>query len=52
MGAAISPSLTGIFLSAPLLLSMPFFLAGGLKTLYDLMLYRSFRRLKPPEESA
>jgi MFS family permease len=52
VGAAISPSLTGIFLSAPLLLSMPFFLAGGLKTLYDLMLYRSFRRLKPPEESA
>jgi MFS family permease len=50
VGAAISPSLTGIFLSTPLLLSAPFFLSGGLKIVYDLLLYRSFRRLKPPEE--
>jgi MFS family permease len=50
VGAAISPSLTGIFLSVPLLLSMPFFLSGGLKIIYDLLLYRNFRRLKPPEE--
>jgi predicted MFS family arabinose efflux permease len=50
IGAAISPSLTGIFLSVPLLLSEPFFLAGGLKIVYDLLLFRSFRRLKPPEE--
>jgi predicted MFS family arabinose efflux permease len=50
VGAAISPSLTGFFLSVPALLSAPFFLAGGLKIIYDLLLYRSFRRLKPPEE--
>jgi MFS family permease len=50
VGASISPSLTGIFLSTPLLLSAPFFLSGGLKIIYDLLLYRSFRRLKPPEE--
>jgi MFS family permease len=50
VGAAISPSLTGIFLSIPLLLSAPFFLSGGLKIIYDLLLYRSFRRIKPPEE--
>jgi MFS family permease len=50
IGAAISPSLTGIFLSIPLLFSAPFFLSGGLKIIYDLLLYRSFRRLKPPEE--
>lgn len=50
VGAAISPSLTGIFLSIPLLLSAPFFLSGGLKIIYDILLYRSFRRLKPPEE--
>ena len=50
VGAAISPSLTGIFLSIPVLLSAPFFLSGGLKIVYDLLLYRSFRRLKPPEE--
>ena len=50
VGAAISPSLTGVFLSIPALLSAPFFLSGGLKIFYDLLLYRSFRRLKPPEE--
>jgi MFS family permease len=51
VGAAISPSLTGIFLSSSTLLSAPFFLAGGLKIIYDLLLYRSFQKLKPPEES-
>lgn len=50
VGAAISPTLTGIFLSIPLMLSAPFFLAGGLKIIYDLLLYRSFSVLKPPEE--
>ena len=50
VGAAIAPSLTGVFLSVPGLLSVPFFLCGGLKIVYDLLLYRSFRALKPPEE--
>jgi MFS family permease len=50
IGAALSPSLTGVFLSIPALLSAPFLLSGGLKIIYDLLLYRSFRRLKPPEE--
>jgi MFS family permease len=50
VGAAISPSLTGIFLSIPALFSVPFFLAGGLKLVYDFLLYRSFRAIKPPEE--
>jgi MFS family permease len=52
VGAALSPSLAGIFLSVPLLVSAPFFLSGGLKIVYDLLLYRNFRRLKPPEESS
>jgi len=51
VGAAVSPSLTGIFLSIPALFSMPFFLAGGLKLVYDFLLYRSFRSIKPPEEN-
>jgi MFS family permease len=51
VGAALSPTLTGIFLSVPLLFSAPFFLAGGLKIVYDLLLYRSFHTLKPPEEA-
>jgi MFS family permease len=52
LGAAISPSLTGYFLSNPLLLGLPFFLSGGLKIIYDLLLYRSFRNVKPPEEES
>jgi MFS family permease len=50
VGAAISPSLTGIFLGLPFLLSAPFIISGSLKIIYDLLLYRNFRRLKPPEE--
>jgi MFS family permease len=50
VGAAVSPSLTGVFLSVPSLLSMPFLLAGGLKLIYDGLLYRSFRTARPPEE--
>jgi len=50
VGAAISPSLTGIFFSIPALFSAPFFLAGGLKIVYDLLLFREFRAVKPPEE--
>ncbi len=52
VGAAISPSLTGFFLSIPALLSAPFIFSGGLKIIYDVLLYRSFRRLKPPEETS
>jgi MFS family permease len=46
---AAAPVLTGALLSASLW-SLPFFIAGGLKIIYDLLLYRSFRTLKPPEE--
>ncbi len=52
VGAALAPSLTGVFLAAPALISLPFFLAGGLKLIYDMLLYRSFRALKAPEELA
>jgi MFS family permease len=50
LGASVSPALSGIFLATPVLLGMPFFLAGGLKIIYDILLYFSFRNLKPPEE--
>jgi MFS family permease len=42
-GAAISPMLAGPMLAIPALAGLPFFIAGGLKLLYDLLLYRSFR---------
>src|SRR5215208_4600133 len=51
VGASISPALTGLFFSVPFLFSAPFFLSGGLKIIYDLLLYREFRAVKPPEES-
>ena len=44
IGAAISPGLAGAFLSSPTLFGAPFFVAGGLKVVYDLLLYRSFAR--------
>jgi MFS family permease len=49
--AALSPAVTGALFSAGGLgLSIPFFLAGGLKLVYDILLYRSFVTVKPPEE--
>jgi MFS family permease len=49
-GAAISPLFAGFLFSRPLLIDVPFFVAGALKILYDLILYRSFASLRPPEE--
>ena len=50
-GAAISPVFAGFLFSMPLLMNIPFFLAGALKILYDLVLYRQFIALQPPEEA-
>lgn len=51
IGASAAPALTGLFLGVPSLLSLPFYLCGGLKIVYDLLLFREFRAVKPPEES-
>ncbi|HEX9331488.1 MAG TPA: MFS transporter [Anaerolineales bacterium] len=51
VGASVSPALTGLLFSIPILFSAPFFLSGGLKIIYDLLLYREFRAVKPPEEN-
>lgn len=50
LGAAISPVLVTSMVGDPQWSSVPFYLAGGLKIVYDLLLYRSFVSLKPPEE--
>ncbi len=50
-GASLAPLFAGILLGNPLLLNVPFYLAGSLKILYDITLYRSFISLKPPEEA-
>jgi MFS family permease len=49
-GASLSPVFTGPLLANTALMNLPFFLSGGLKIIYDLLLYRSFKAIKPPEE--
>ncbi len=44
IGAAISPALAGVLLASPALIGAPFLISGGLKIMYDLLLYRSFRK--------
>jgi MFS family permease len=43
IGAAISPAIAGACFSNPSLLGVPFLLAGALKIIYDVLLYRGFR---------
>jgi len=49
-GAAISPLFAGFLFARPSLISVPFFLAGALKIVYDLLLYWGFVTIQPPEE--
>ena len=49
-GAAISPALSAPLVASAGLASLPFFLAGGLKIVYDLLLWRAFRARPAPEE--
>ena len=51
-GAALSPALSAPLVASAVVASVPFFLAGGLKIVYDLLLWRAFRAVKPPEERA
>jgi len=51
VGAAVAPVCAGVLLGNPALMSGLFFVAGGLKIVYDLLLLRSFRQVKPPEEA-
>jgi MFS family permease len=51
IGASISPSLSGVLLANPLTFGFIFYAGGTLKILYDLLIYRSFKAVKPPEES-
>jgi MFS family permease len=48
-GAAISPLFAGFLFARPALISVPFFIAGTLKILYDLLLYRKFVAIQPKE---
>jgi len=53
VGASLSPMLAGFFYGSPVLLlaSVPIILCGGIKITYDLLLFRAFSTVKPPEEN-
>jgi MFS family permease len=42
VGASLSPLLATIFIGSAAMMSVPFFVAGGLKIVYDVLLYRAF----------
>ena len=47
-GAAIAPVFAGWMFARPSLISVPFFIAGTLKIVYDLLLYRGFVGRRQP----
>ena len=51
-GAALAPVFAGLLYGQQYLENWPFYIAGGLKIGYDLLLYRAFVRIHPPEEAA
>lgn len=51
VGAALAPLAAGPLYASAALAGVPFLVAGGLKIVYDLALWRRFRALRPPEEA-
>ena len=49
-GAALSPLLAGWLFGHPSFINVPFFIAGTLKIAYDVLLFRAFKAVRPPEE--
>jgi MFS family permease len=47
--SAISPSLAGVMFGSALL-SLPFFVSGGIKIAYDALVWKTFHDVRPPEE--
>jgi MFS family permease len=50
IGASIPPMFVGLMFARPRMINVPFFIAGTLKIAYDLLLYRQFVAIQPPEE--
>jgi MFS family permease len=49
-GTALSPLIAGPLIAVPAFAAVPFLLAGGLKIVYDLLLWRAFRSTPAPED--
>ncbi len=52
LGVAVSPLIAGPLFLGAAFTGAPFVIAGGLKIVYDLLLYRRFQAVRPPEEQA
>jgi MFS family permease len=50
LGLVLAPLVVGPIFSKFERASLIFWISGGLKIVYDLWLWRTFRHLKPPEE--
>ncbi len=50
VGAMLSPAITGQLLAVTSLMGAPFVIAGSLKIVYDVLIWRGFKAIKPPEE--
>ena len=50
LGTALAPLIAAPLIASAAYMSAPFFLCGGAKIIYDLLLWRKFRKLRPPEE--
>jgi MFS family permease len=51
VGAAAAPVVSAPLVGVPGLAALPFVIAGSLKIAYDLLLFRAFRSVRPPEEA-
>jgi hypothetical protein len=49
-GWALAPSFAGLLMQGATL-AAPLFVGAGMKIAYDLLLYRAFSRVTPPEEA-
>lgn len=49
-GTALGPLVAGPLMAVPALAGWCFVVGGGLKAIYDLILWRTFAAIKPPEE--
>ncbi len=52
LGTALGPLAAGPLMGVPALAGWCFVASGGLKSIYDLAIWRAFRHVKPPEEQA
>jgi MFS family permease len=52
IGSSVALLLVGFLLSDSALISFPFFIAGGVKLVYDVLLYSGFKHQEPLEETS